>query len=139
MTLQDLARTLGGTFTGDPQTEIRGIAPIDRAAPGDVTFLANPKYREPSVATIWRGDHYILVRGVRATADPYRDPQAKILGVYVMDPNKGRPSWLGEDRYIPLADWLSRHFTPVTYLTPGSGVPVPGAIPGSTTSMSTDR
>ncbi|MGH2457651.1 MAG: SH3 domain-containing protein, partial [Chloroflexota bacterium] len=64
-------------------------------------LLANPSYHEPSVATIWWGDHYVLVRGVRATADPYRDySQAKILGVYVMDPNRGRPSWLGEDRYI---------------------------------------
>jgi hypothetical protein len=87
-------------------------------------LLANPKYREPSVATIWLGDHYVLVRGVRATADPFQNyPQAQILGVYVMDPNKGRPSWLGEDRYIPLADWTSRYLTPVTYQTPGAGVP----------------
>lgn len=86
-------------------------------------LLANPSYREPSVATIWAGDHYILVRGVRATSDPYTDPQAKILGVYVMDPNKGRPSWLGEDRYIPMAEWLGSHFRPVTYLTPHAGVP----------------
>jgi hypothetical protein len=87
-------------------------------------LLANPKYREPSVATIWWGDHYVLVRGVRATGDPYRDyPRAKILGVYVMDPNKGRPSWLGEDRYIPISAWTTRYLTPVSYLTPGSGIP----------------
>lgn len=87
-------------------------------------LLANPKYREPSVATIWWGDHYVLVRGVRATADPYRDyPNAKILGVYVMDPNQGRPSWLGEDRYIPIDAWVSRYLTPVSYRTPGSGIP----------------
>lgn len=86
--------------------------------------LANPKYREPSVATIWWGDHYVLLRGVRATADPYAAyPKAKILGVYVMDPNEGRPSWLGEDRYIPIDAWVSRYLTPVTYLTPGAGVP----------------
>jgi hypothetical protein len=86
-------------------------------------LLANPRYREPSIAVIWRGDHYILVRGVRATADPFLDPQARILGVYVMDPNKGRPSWLGEDRYIPISEWLGTHFTPVSYLNPGNGVP----------------
>jgi hypothetical protein len=87
-------------------------------------LLANPRYAEPSVATIWWGDHYVLVRGVRATADPYQSyGQAKILGVYVMDPNEGRPSWLGEDRYIPIDAWLSRYLTPVTYLTPGAGVP----------------
>lgn len=87
-------------------------------------LLANPAYHQPSVATIWWGDHYVLVRGVRATADPFAAyPKAKILGVYVMDPNQGRPSWLGEDRYIPISAWTSRYLTPVTYLTPGAGVP----------------
>ncbi len=87
-------------------------------------LLANPKYREPSVALIWEGNHYILIRGVRATADPFvAYPQAQILGVYVMDPNQGGASWLGEDRYIPLADWVSSYLTPVSYLTPSTGVP----------------
>jgi hypothetical protein len=87
-------------------------------------LLANPNYREPSVATIWWGDHYVLVRGVRATSDPYLDfANSKILGVYVMDPNEGRPSWLGVDRYIPIDDWVTKYLTPVTYLTPGAGVP----------------
>jgi hypothetical protein len=40
-----------------------------------------------------------------------------------MDPNFGRPSWLGEDRYIPMAEWIGTHLTPVTYRTPGAGVP----------------
>ncbi len=86
-------------------------------------LLANPRYREPSVALIWRGDHYILVRGIRATADPSTNPDARILGVYVMDPNQGSRSWLGEDRYIPISDWLSSFLTPVTYLTPHTGLP----------------
>ncbi len=86
-------------------------------------LLANPAYREPAVALIWEAEHYVLVRGVRATADPFLDPQARILGVYVMDPNQGGRSWLGEDRYIPISEWLGRHLTAVTYLTPSSGVP----------------
>lgn len=87
-------------------------------------FIANPAYKQPSVALIWRGDHYVLVRGVRADSDPYsKYPRARILGVYVADPNKGARNWLGEDRYIPIAEWLSSHFTPATYLTPHTGVP----------------
>jgi hypothetical protein len=86
--------------------------------------LANPAYHEPAVANIWWGDHYVLVRGVRATADPFASyPNAKILGVYIMDPNQGRPSWLGQDRYIPIDAWVSRYLTPVSYLTPHSGTP----------------
>jgi len=86
-------------------------------------LLASPQYREPSIALVWRGEHYILVRGVRATADPSVDPLAKILGVYVMDPNQGSRSWLGEDRYIPIEEWVTHHLTPVTYLTPHTGMP----------------
>lgn len=86
-------------------------------------LIANPAFREPSIVNIWRGDHYILVRGVRADADPASNPAAKILGLWVADPNKGKPSWLGQDRYIPLNRWLGEHFTPVSYLTPGSGRP----------------
>lgn len=87
-------------------------------------LLANPEYREPSIALIWWSDHYVLVRGVRATADPFLNyPQAEVLGVYVMDPNRGSRSWLGEDRYVPLDEWVLSYLTPVTYLTPHSGVP----------------
>lgn len=87
-------------------------------------LLANPEYRQPSIALIWWSDHYVLVRGVRATADPFLSyTEAEILGVYVMDPNRGSRSWLGEDRYIPLGDWMRSYLTPVTYLTPHSGAP----------------
>lgn len=88
-------------------------------------LIANPAYREPSIATIWRGDHYVLVRGVRAIGDPFLDyPDAQILGVYVMDPNEGRPSWLGDNTYIPLDQWLGSYFTRVDYRQgPGDGVP----------------
>jgi uncharacterized protein YraI len=97
----------------DPEVATRTVA----------WLLANPAYREPSIATIWRGDHYVLVRGVRASADPFRDPAARVLGLWIADPNQGRPSWLGRDRYVGIDRWLSELLTPVTYLTPGSGVP----------------
>jgi len=87
-------------------------------------FLANPAYRQPGIALIWRGEHYVLVRGVEAEGDPYRDyPRATILGVYVMDPNQGARSWLGTDRYIPIDEWTSQYLTPVSYQTPHTGVP----------------
>jgi len=87
-------------------------------------LLVNPAYREPSIALIWRGAHYVLVRGVRALGDPYRDGKAaRLLGVYVADPNKGEPSWLGQDRFVPIDRWLAELFTPATYRTPHTGVP----------------
>jgi UDP-3-O-[3-hydroxymyristoyl] glucosamine N-acyltransferase len=44
MKLADLAQHLGATLHGAPATEITGVAAIDTAAPGDLTFVANPKY-----------------------------------------------------------------------------------------------
>jgi hypothetical protein len=87
-------------------------------------FLAHPGFRQPSVALIWRGAHYVLVRGVEVEGDPYRNPEtATIRGVYVLDPNQGDRSWLGANTYIPIGEWTSRHLTPVSYLTPSTGVP----------------
>lgn len=45
MRLSELAQRLGGTLagaSGDP--DIRKVAPLESAGPGDVSFLANPKY-----------------------------------------------------------------------------------------------
>jgi len=87
-------------------------------------LLASPAFGEPSIALIWRGDHYVLVRGVRADSDPTRDPLgAQILGVYVADPNRGSASWLGEDRYVPIDAWLGEMLKPVSYRRPHTGVP----------------
>lgn len=44
MKLADLAQRLGATLHGDPSTVITGVASIETAGPGDITFVANPKY-----------------------------------------------------------------------------------------------
>ena len=44
ITLKEIAGITGGSIQGDPQTVISGIAGIDKAQEGDITFLANPKY-----------------------------------------------------------------------------------------------
>jgi UDP-3-O-[3-hydroxymyristoyl] glucosamine N-acyltransferase len=44
--LCELAELVGGTVVGDGQTLIRGVAGIREAEPGEITFLANPKYEE---------------------------------------------------------------------------------------------
>ena len=87
-------------------------------------LLSAPGFREPSIALIWRGLHYVLVRGVRAIGNPASDPNgATLLGFYVADPYPGASFWLGEDRFIPIDRWLSELFSPVSYLTPHTGVP----------------
>lgn len=40
----ELARMLGAELRGDPAVEITGVSGIEEAGPGQVTFVANPKY-----------------------------------------------------------------------------------------------
>ena len=44
VTLDDLARLVGGKVTGDGKTVIRAVNGIREAGAGDITFLANSKY-----------------------------------------------------------------------------------------------
>jgi UDP-3-O-[3-hydroxymyristoyl] glucosamine N-acyltransferase len=45
MKLGDLAQRIGCALEGDPTIEISGPATIDDAGPGQVTFVANPRYQ----------------------------------------------------------------------------------------------
>ncbi len=44
MTLRELAERSGAALVGDGSVRVSGCAPIERAGPGEVTFLANSKY-----------------------------------------------------------------------------------------------
>jgi UDP-3-O-[3-hydroxymyristoyl] glucosamine N-acyltransferase len=44
MKLGELAQRLGAALDGNPETEITGVAGIEEATVGHVTFVANPKY-----------------------------------------------------------------------------------------------
>src|SRR5436853_2848492 len=52
MKLAELASAIGARLeNGSPNTEITGVCGIEEAAPGHVTFLANPKYASAAKAT----------------------------------------------------------------------------------------
>lgn len=51
MKLSELAQKLGCTLEGDSAIEITGVAGIEEAQPGHLTFLANPRYRAAVKAT----------------------------------------------------------------------------------------
>jgi UDP-3-O-[3-hydroxymyristoyl] glucosamine N-acyltransferase len=50
MKLQELAERLECRLEGEPNAEIHGVAGIDQAGPGEVTFLANRRYA-PNLST----------------------------------------------------------------------------------------
>jgi UDP-3-O-[3-hydroxymyristoyl] glucosamine N-acyltransferase len=51
VTLGELARRLDCPLEGDAAIEIRRVAKIEEAGPGDLTFLANPKYASKLATT----------------------------------------------------------------------------------------
>ena len=66
MTLGELARRLECPIEGDAAIEIRRVAKIEDAGPGDLTFLANPKYASKLAAT--RASAIIINGDATATA-----------------------------------------------------------------------
>jgi UDP-3-O-[3-hydroxymyristoyl] glucosamine N-acyltransferase len=43
-TLAELAREVGGAVVGDGEVKLHRVASIEEAGPGEITFLANPRY-----------------------------------------------------------------------------------------------
>jgi UDP-3-O-[3-hydroxymyristoyl] glucosamine N-acyltransferase len=76
--LAEIVSRLGGELVGDPAIEVRGVATLRGARPGDLSFLVQPKYRPDLAAT--RASAVILPQGERdATSLPRilcRDPYA---------------------------------------------------------------
>ena len=74
--LKELAQHVGGTLVGDGEVEISGVASIDEAQPGEITFIANPKYlrklRETSAyAIIVTKEVQSTDKSLICTADPH--------------------------------------------------------------------
>jgi len=43
-TIAELAQLTGADIVGDPELEINALAPLDKAGPGEISFLANKRY-----------------------------------------------------------------------------------------------
>jgi UDP-3-O-[3-hydroxymyristoyl] glucosamine N-acyltransferase len=89
-TLRELAEYLGGTVVGDDATIITGLAGLDDAMPGDISFLANPKYAAKVATT--RATAVMLPPGgdghgrqVIELANPYLG-FAKLLTLFTAQP-----------------------------------------------------
>lgn len=80
VTLGDIVAALGGELRGDPHTLIRTVAPLDRAAPDAIAFLAQARLRSQLAATAAAcvivapalADEAQARGAAIVTADPYR-------------------------------------------------------------------
>jgi UDP-3-O-[3-hydroxymyristoyl] glucosamine N-acyltransferase len=59
--LRELAGRLGCELLGDGETDVAGVAGLEQAGPGDLTFLANPRYAQKLATT--RASAVIVARG----------------------------------------------------------------------------
>jgi len=50
-TLKEIAERVAGRLEGDPGRRLTGVQPLDVAGPDDLSFLANPRYREAAAAS----------------------------------------------------------------------------------------
>jgi UDP-3-O-[3-hydroxymyristoyl] glucosamine N-acyltransferase len=103
MKLGELAARLGCNLEGDAQVEIHGVAGIEAASPGEVTFLTNPRYgRELSTtraSAVLVNDKIVIERksdlpalSILRSGNPYLDfartieffhaPQANLPGIH---------------------------------------------------------
>jgi UDP-3-O-[3-hydroxymyristoyl] glucosamine N-acyltransferase len=98
MNLGELARKLGCKLEGDPLLEISGVAGIEQAGPGEITFLSNPKYKRMLSSTHASAvlvDHKMQIE---------RDPGAPQIAALRSD-----------NPYLDFARTVELFFTPPTY------------------------
>ena len=94
-TLSELAHLVGGKVIGDGDAEIWRAAAIDEAGPGDITFLANPRYsahlKSCKASAVIIGARSTIEapgksgRGFLQVADPYL-AFAKVLSLFAPPP-----------------------------------------------------
>src|SRR3954469_8433182 len=65
LTLREIVAKLGGEAIGEPAAPLTGVATLDSAGPGEIAFLANPRYRSKLAST--RAGAVILGPGDRDT------------------------------------------------------------------------
>jgi UDP-3-O-[3-hydroxymyristoyl] glucosamine N-acyltransferase len=76
MKLGELATRLGCRLEGDAQAEVRGVAGIEAAGPGEVTFLSNPRYTRALATT--RASAVLIGRQVSIERKPGTPPLAAL-------------------------------------------------------------
>lgn len=88
-TLAQLAELLGCTLAGDPDVKIHAVAPIEKAGPGDVTFLANlkyaPKAKESRASAIIAANEIPGASATLISRNPYHD-FSRVLALFYQPP-----------------------------------------------------
>ena len=92
--LRELAEWVGGTVVGDGEAEISGVAAIEDAQSGEITFVANPKYlpkltQTRASAVIVSPEVTCADKPLLCVANPYL-AYAKILTLFSYQPYQSK-------------------------------------------------
>ena len=112
ITPKGLAALTGGEIDGDGDVLLKGFAKIEEAGPGDLSFIANPKYahfaRTTGATALLVGKDFKREEGVDATlikvADPYATLAELLMMIEQMKPKKEgieQPCYISEGVEIP--------------------------------------
>lgn len=137
LTLKEIAETLNANLIGNPEEEITGINGIMEAGKGDLTFLANPKYKEH--LPLCKASAIIVNREVTAEGvnllqvDNPRMEYSRVIGL--MFPAKTENGIVSEDAFVSLSATIGENCTiyPNAYIGENSSIGKNGVIyPGVT-------
>ncbi len=93
MRLDAIARALGGELRGDGTIDVTGVAPIEEATPGTLTFVADPRYASRLATT--RASAVILGPGAADVGIPslrVQDPYAAFVAAIELFHPPSRPA-----------------------------------------------
>lgn len=106
MKLKELAAALGAELAGDGEIDIHGVAGMEHAGPGELTFLANPKYAvkvKQTRASAILASKPLEGMATLVSANPYLD-FARALALFYQPP-RPKPgispqAWVAESAVI---------------------------------------
>lgn len=112
ITASELAAIAGGTVCGDPSVKVSGFAKIEEAKPGELSFIANPKYTHyastSGASVLLVSNDFEAPEGTKATlvkvADPYSTLARLMRMVEASFPKPSgveQPVFVGEGSELP--------------------------------------
>lgn len=135
--LNELAQWVDGTVVGDGETEISGVAAIEEARAGEITFVASPKYlpklRETNASAI------IVSKEVTQADKPLlcvTHPQlafVKILTLFFQKPYQ--PAGIDSNAWISPTAKLGKDLTLYPFVYIGDGCSIGDRLPFTPGSM----
>jgi UDP-3-O-[3-hydroxymyristoyl] glucosamine N-acyltransferase len=118
--LKELAQWVNGTVVGDGEIEISGVAAIEVARPGEITFIANPKYlpklsQTHASAVIVSKEVAQAEKSILCVTDPYL-AFTKILTLFSHTPYQ--PKGIDPNTWVSPTATLGRDLTlyPFVYI-----------------------